>query len=255
MEEVNAKDNTKFSKKLIAESENTFFRSFRKSPEKTLKTIGFMLLTATFFVLMVLYGFSSKIGGTEGKLVGLAVGTALGSYEGVKNGSAEGAEDGLRAENTTADIKSTMESVGRLEVLAAGVTLKNINEIGDAYKGLYLINGDAVFSVDLNEAQISYSDERTDVYIWLPQPEVDVYLDQSSTQKLAEVQNFSLSVSAEDGLKAYLNSMSAISDEVKNKIANYDALMESAKESAKTQVEQLMESLCGEGQNILVQFS
>ena len=147
-----------------------------------------------------------------------------------------------------------MESIGKLEVLAADVTLKNINKIGNAYKGLYLINGDAVFTVDLNNAEISYSKEGTDVYIWIPSPEMELYLDQNSTKKLAETQKFDLSVNAEDGLNAYLNSMTQTVENVKETMSNYESLMKIAKESAKTQVEQLATTLCGESQIVHVEF-
>ena len=82
----------------------------------------------------------------------------------------------------------------------------------------------------------------------------DTILDQNSTQKLAETQNFDLSVNAEDGLNAYLNSMTQTVENVKETMSNYESLMKIAKESAKTQVEQLATTLCGESQIVHVEF-
>ena len=117
-----------------------------------------------------------------------------------------------------------------------------------------LINADAVFTVDLNDAEISYSQDNTHVYITIPEPELDVYLDQSSTKILAEKQNFSWTVNAEDGLRAYLNTMTETEEKVKKAMENYDLLMSSAKESAKNQVYQLATAICNDRFNIHVQF-
>lgn len=62
---------------------------------------------------------------------------------------------------------------------------------------------------------------------------------------LAEIQNFSLRVDAEDGLREYLNSIAKITAEARESITNYDSLMEQAKESAQTQVRQLAETISG----------
>ena len=228
-----------------------------------LKKYAIMAGTLALFILISVFALyihgraaaiGSGVGEINGKIVGTAIGSVRGISEGVEKGSADGENAGLSAEDTTADVKGTMESIGKLEVLAADVTLKNINKIGNAYKGLYLINGDAVFTVDLNNAEISYSKEGTDVYIWIPSPEMELYLDQNSTQKLAETQKFDLSVNAEDGLNAYLNSMTQTVENVKETMTNYESLMEFAKESAKTQVEQLATTLCGETQSVHIEF-
>ena len=171
-----------------------------------------------------------------------------------KEGKEAGEQAGLSAEDTMVDIKGSMEALGKLEVLVAGVSLKNINKIGDSYTGLYLINGDAVFSVDLAEAEISFSQDGKDVYITIPEPDLEVYLDQNSTQKLAESQKFSFTVSAKDGLVNYLNSMTQTVEKVKETMVNYDSLFADAKESAKKQVQQLAGTICGDNYVVHVQF-
>ena len=221
-----------------------------------------LLLLAALLVATVFLGYihhrsasiGTAVGQTNGKVVGIAIGSAKGVTTGIKEGRQAGEEAGRTAEDTTVDIKGSMEALGKLEVLVAGVSLKNINKIGKSYTGLYLINGDAVFSVDLADAEISFSQDKKDVYITIPEPGLEVFLDQQSTQKLAESQKFSLSVSAEDGLVAYLNSMTQTVEKVKETMVNYDTLFAAAKESAKKQVNQLASTICGDKYIVHVQF-
>lgn len=230
---------------------------------KNLKqTTMLFLLVAALLVVTVVSGYlhhratdiGTAVGQTNGKIVGTAIGSAKGITVGTQEGKSAGEKAGLDAEDTTVDIKGSMEALGKLEVLAAGVSLKNINKIGDTYTGLYLINGDAVFSVDLAEAEISFSQDGKDVYITIPEPDLEVYLDQNSTKKLAESQNFSFTVSAEDGLIAYLNSMTQTVEKVKETMVNYDSLFVDAKESAKKQVQQLATTICGDNYVVHIQF-
>ena len=200
---------------------------------------------AAFYIHGKAKGIGNRIGEFNGTVVGTAIGSLRGINTGVSEGAAAGAEAGLSAEDTKADIKGTMENIGNLEVLVAGVTLKNINQIGDTYKGLYVINGDAVFTVDLNKAELSYSDDQKQVYIHIPTPEIEIYLDQGSTKKLAEVQKFSFTVNAEDGLNAYLNSINQTVNSVRDNLGNYDSLVKKAEEAAINQVKMLAETICG----------
>lgn len=199
-------------------------------------------------------GIGTAAGQVSGSAVGTAVGSARGMTVGAQEGRAAGEQAGLSAEDTEVDIKGSMEALGKLEVLAAGVSLKNINKIGESYTGLYLVSGDAVFSVDLAEAEISFSQDGNDVYITIPEPDMEVYLNQSSTKKLAEFQKFSFTVSAEDGLTAYLNSMTQTLEKVRETMSNYESLLADAEKTAKKQVQQLAEELCGSRYAVHVQF-
>lgn len=224
----------------------------------------FLMVTAASaaFVLMLIaiyaHGLVRNIGTTAGNVAGRLVGTAVGSADGLFNGwqkgEEAGAEAGLSAEDTQVDIQDSMKKIGSLEVLAAGVTLRNVNEIGEAYAGLSLINGDAVFSVDMTQVEISFSQDGKEAYLVLPEPTLALYLDQSGTKALAEIQKFSLSVTAEDGLNAYLNSMSQTANKAKEALANYDSLLAQARESAQRQVQQLAEMLCGDQYVVQVKF-
>lgn len=230
---------------------------------KNLKPITMLvLLVAALLAATVVTGYihheagaiGNAVGQINGKIVGTAVGTAKGCTDGVAKGKEAGENAGLTAEDTTVDIKGSMEGLGKLEVLVAGVSLKNIHKIGTSYTGLYLINGDAVFSVDLTKAEISFSLDGKHVYVTIPEPDLEVYLDQASTKKLAEVQKFSLSVSAEDGLIGYLNTMTQTLEKVKETMANYDSLLSEAKNSAKNQVHKLVATICSGSYDVHVQF-
>ncbi len=230
-----------------------------KNAKKLLSSIIIILILAIMVCLLIyIHHNAAEIGNNVGTATGKIVGNAIGSFDGVTEGVPQGIADGeaagLSAVDTTADIKGTMKRIGKLEVLIAGVTLENINQIGEAYKGLYLIDGDAVFTVNLNDAEISYGSDGGDIYIWIPEPELTLYLDVSNTQKLAEIQNFSWTVSAEDGLTEYLNSMSNIVENSEDAIKNYDSLMDTAKSAAETRIEQLATTVCGSAQTVHVQF-
>jgi hypothetical protein len=196
----------------------------------------------------------NNIGETKGQIVGVAVGSVKGITEGIEAGKEAGEADGLSAEDTKADIKGTMESVGKLEVLVAGVTLKNMNQIGETYKNLSIVNADAVFTVDLGAAEISYSSSGQDIYISIDEPELDLYVDLNSSETLLEVQKFSRTVSAEDGINDYLNSIKQTVSKVKETMTNYDTLMATAESTAKEQVHQLASTVCGNGTTVHVQF-
>lgn len=224
----------------------------------------FLGLLFTIFALALL-GFSifvhhraSSVGTALGDAKGTIVGIANGSYNGIIKGMQKGIDDAKEDEllnpDTTVDVSGTFKAIGKLEVLRAGVTLKNINVIGDTYKALRVISGNAIFSVDLSEADIRFSEDGKNVYIHIPTPTLELYLDQSSTEKLAETQKFSLTVKAQDGFKATLNSMTQTVDSVKDSLSNYDTLMDIAKQSAKKQVTMLASNICGKDQPPQVEF-
>lgn len=220
------------------------------------------VLAAIFFVMAIAAVYShaqaKNVGTSVGEMTGGAVGIALGSAEGMFKGLQEGMEAGeaagLSAEDTTADMKESLKEVGRLEVLAAGVTLRNVNKIGQEYTNLSMLNGDAIFSVDMTQAEISFSQDGKEVYIVIPEPTMELYIDQSGTEILAEIQKPSFGVTAEDGLNAYLNSMAQTVDKVKETLANYDSLLAQAKDSALEQVRQMAETISGGRYTVHTQY-
>lgn len=217
------------------------------------KPVTLLLLTAVCLVLTVTMGYfrfrAHEVGALAGQVSGTLVGAAIGSADGLFNGTREGSEagaaEGLSAKDTSAYIQESMKQLGNLEVLAAGVTLKNVNKVGEAYAQLVLMNGDAIFSVDMTKAEIRFSQDGKEVTITIPEPVMELYLNEEKTQKLAEIQKASLSVSAEDGLVGYLNSMAEIVQKAEEHIASYDSLVERAQGAAITQVQELVETIGG----------
>lgn len=217
------------------------------------KPVTLLLLTAVCLVLTVTMGYfhsrANDVGALAGQVSGTLVGAAIGSADGLINGTREGIEagaaKGLSAEDTSIYIQDSMKQLGNLEVLAASVTLKNVNKVGEAYAELILMNGNAIFSVDMTQAEIQFSRDGKEVAIAIPEPVMELNLNEEKTQQLAEIQKFSFSVSAEDGLVEYLNSMAEIVQKAEEHIANYDSLVERAQGAAITQVQELAETISG----------
>ncbi len=232
---------------------------FNIDKQKIFRLLPFVLGAVVIVILCFgVNSFATSVGSGVGKASGAVVGAAVGSANGIKDGVTEGIaageEEGLSAEDTTVELGQSIRSVGKLEVLAAGVTLENINKIGKAYMGLYVIQGDAVFTVDLSDTSIVYSDDGTTISVLIPEPEIELYLDQSSTEKLAEVQNFSLTVSAEDGLREYLNSMAKTKGKTEEYLSNYSDLMQIAEDAAISQVRQLASRVNTGNRSVTVKF-
>ena len=196
----------------------------------------------------------TSIGSFSGKVVGTAIGSAKGITTGASEGAKAGAEEGLSAKDTTVDIKSAVTSIGKLEVMDAEVTMVNDHKIGNTYRSLYLISGNIVFTVDFHKADVTFSQDGSEVYIRIPRPEPELYVDFNSTKQLAESQKFSLSVDAEDGLKAYLNSWKKTMESFDQAIDNYEDLVTAAEETAKKQVVLLVSNLSGADRTIKVEF-
>lgn len=230
-------------------------KNMKQTTLLTLLVIGLLIATVfTGYIHHRVGKISNTIGQTNGKIVGTAIGSARGVTVGIKEGKEAGEQAGLSAEDTTASIKGSMEALGNLEVLVANVSLKNINKIGDSHASLYLINGNAVFSVDLAEAEINHSVDGKELHITIPEPDLSLYFDITGTEKMAALQGFSLTVTAKDGLESFVNSMAQTEEKVKENLVNYDSLCADAKESAKKQVQQLAGRLCGYNYVIHVLF-
>lgn len=217
-----------------------------------------LALFAIALVIFLVAGFMHKnaenIGKGVAELPGKATGIAVGSYkgftEGVALGSEAGKEAGLGAEDTKAEIEDEIRSVGNLEVLVAGVRIGNFHEYADKYSALYIYKADAVFSVDLSRAEV-YHDGSNSIIIYLPKPQVKLYINEGA-EKLAEWQKNLYTGDAKDGYIAYLNSMKNVEKISLKEIANYEMLIEQAKEAAVRQIRLLAKAVCEEGTNIRV---
>lgn len=196
--------------------------------------------TILFYAHTKAQEIGTEAGVLQGKLVGTAIGSLKGSTIGYTKGTESGKNKGLSAIDVNAKISGIMKSTPKLEVLVAKVRLKNLNEIGKEYKSLSVMEGKAYFTVDLKEAEFYFSKEENKLSIVLPNPKMELDLKHSSSQKLAEVQKFSWNISKEEAFQAYFNSIKNIEKKVEEKVANYNILMEKAKESAEKQMKYLV---------------
>lgn len=230
-----------------------------KKISKTILSIALMIIAIVglFGYVLPVYNKAKNIGigigDTTGKMVGDVIGSFNGISSGISEGTLDGKKEGLSAKDTRADLKKSIKEVGRLEILEAGITIENLNQIGDDYIGLYVLKGVAEFSIDLNEIDIEEVGEDT-MQILLPEIEVDVYVDERETEKLAEYQKHVWSGSTEDGLKAYMNSREVGNASIKDSIENSDSLLMEAENSAKEQVKILASSATGNNKDIIVVF-
>lgn len=226
------------------------------------KVIGIMLCLLLAIVLgfvVNIRGKAKSIGNFLGESLGADVGRALGSFEALTNykeAYAEGKEEGLSAKDTTAEVVNKIQELNKLEVLVASVKLNDVHSVGKEdnpdYAALYLLKGNAVFTVDLSKAEIQNGEN--EISILLPEPEMELIVDQREIKKVAEYQKYYFKGSAEDGFNAYLASMDKINEQSKNEVANYNELIKMARESAKKQVEQLVGTVSVSESNVKVGF-
>lgn len=224
--------------------------------------IKYIIFIAAFLSIAI-FGFSiysyakaDETGKKAGEDAGILAGNTIGSFNGITNGLAEGSkegkEDGLSAVDTKADIGASIKQTGKLEVLVASVALINVNSVGEEYKGLYVMKGDAIFTIDLSSATVGFSEDAEEVFVNIPAPDVVIYINDKETERLDSYQKTTFSGTNQDGYTEYVNSMKQIDDNVKKSIVNFDSLVETANDVGKKRVEALIDSICGGGKIIHV---
>lgn len=203
------------------------------------------------------YNNAKNLGISVGDRTGTIVGKVIGSFDGITTGLAKGAEDGkeegLSAKDTKSEIENSFSEIGNLEVLEAGVKLKDVNTLGDDYAALFLLKGVAIYSVNLKDVEINDIDANA-VKILLPPINVEIYIDESATEKLAEYQKHSWSGSAKDGFAEYMNTRAATDQSVKETMENYSNLTEAAQSSAIKQIEIIAKAATGNKKEVVVSF-
>lgn len=214
-------------------------------------------VVGTFGYAFPAYTKAKNLGLSVGDKTGTIVGNVIGSFNGITNGLENGAEDGkeegLSAKDTKSEIKNSFSEIGNLEVLEAGVKLKNVNTLGDDYATLFLLKGVAIYSVNLKDAEINDIDSNT-VEILLPAINVEIYIDESASEKLAEYQKHPWSGSAQDGFVEYMNTRAASDQSVKETMENYSTLTKAAKDSAINQIEIIAKAATGNKKDVVVSF-
>lgn len=200
--------------------------------------------------------------------IGSSVGMAVGSYEGVTKGLIDGYNDGkidgLSAEDTTAVFVNKLKETQKLQVLLMNLQLTDLyiqpeNKKNDPdYAALFAFNGEGVFTVDLAKSEAKKDPESGKIFIHIPQPDFDVYIDDSSIKKVdgAEYKApwYKGNGSTADGYTGWLNSREQLDKKVKEEMLRDDGPMEQARASALRQVGQLAESLCKDGTTVEICF-
>lgn len=233
-----------------------------KKNKKVIRNILSIVLMIVTFVGVLGYALptyksAANLGAGVGDKAGTIVGKVIGSFDGITTGLAQGAEngkeEGLSAKDTKSEIKNSFSEVGNLEVFEAGVKLRNVNTIGDDYAALDLLKGVAVYSVNLKDAEINDIDANK-IEVLLPTINVEIYVDESETKKLAEYQKHSWSGSAKNGFEEYMNTRAAMDKSVKNTMEDYSTLTEAAKDSAIKQIEIIADAATGNRKEVVVKF-
>ena len=187
------------------------------------------------------------VGEASGHTAGTAVGSVDGFREGIPSGYEEGKADGLSASDTEAKIATTIEndakSMGSISVLVANVDLTTFHEEGKKYEALYLSRGSAVFTIDLNEMNVTF--KKGLVSIILPKPKAEIRIDPSETKKIVDWQSKYFNGTDSEGFEAYLNTFKAIETVSEDEVANYSELQEQASASAVKQVEEIANAARG----------
>lgn len=213
-------------------------------------------LSLIALVSAICYFFSAENLGTKlGSRNGTAMGSINGFIDGKSAGEADGKEAGLSAEDTTVDVKGFFEGAGDmgvLQVLSASVDMSNVHSIGENYAALYHMIGKAVFTVDLNNAEVLTGDDS--VFILIPVPEVKVEIDETQTKKIAEYQNVLFNGKTSEGYEAHVNSQKEVMSNLEETVTNYDTLMDMAKKSALSTVKELAENVSTEERKVIVNF-
>lgn len=212
--------------------------------------VGILVVIGVFLI----FG-ARRIGAGIGETAGSFAGTVKGSFDGITQGLAggyeAGREQGLAAEDTEVEV-SEITAVGKLDVLAAEDQIVDRFQEGEDYQGLFVYKAEAVFSVDLTQAEVT--DDGGVVTIRIPGPEVDCIIDENESEKMAEWQKHFWSGNAESGYIGYMNSMVRIKEGAAEEMKKNEYLMKQAKESAIRQVETLARSVSVEGRQIIVEF-
>ncbi len=201
-----------------------------------------MLISFILFMIAVLF-YNSAPG------YGKAAGMAVGSFEGVTSGLSEGAkagkEAGLSAEDTRIRVGNEIRGTEKLQVLLVDMKLSDIFQEGDQYAALLSLEGEAAFTVDLSRTQV-FTDEATGNFIMeISEPEFEFYLDDSSIQVVDDYKAPLFDGTSKNGYTGYLNSREKINQRVEEELAENDAMLTQARNSALQQVGELAKAICG----------
>lgn len=216
-----------------------------------LGALCFLVAIVYFLYILPLRKEAKEVGEYTGSQLGQVAGAAAGTVEGlttgVQSGYVDGKTEGLSAKDTEIEvgnrIRTNINGLGELQVLAANVSFTNTNKVGKKYAALETFRGNLVFSVNLSEATINYTDEN--ITIKLPEPTCTLAIDPNERKIVWERQRRMFDGTDKNGFDEEINSFLEIANKSINEIENYPFLVELAKQTALEQVEKLTESSRG----------
>lgn len=219
----------------------------------------FVVVSLGFLIFAINFDQNSKdIGGALGSGAGTATGLAVGSMKGLTIGQREGYEagkkEGLSAKDTTVELATKIREVSKLEVLVASGTCSHVLSIGEDYAALLTLKYNAVYTVDLNTADIELKNDG--LHILLDQPIVE-FFPVSEPEKKAEFQSKSFLVqtgSAKDGYEVTLEATVKIREEATSSLQNDEGLMKAAKTAGINQLTQLVNAVSLSKPNVFVEY-
>lgn len=144
-----------------------------------------------------------------------------------------------------------VKQIGKLEVMTASVQVNRQIFISKKdnvqYASLYTVPGTAVYTVDLSNLEIdcvgSSENGGYKLLVGIPPLESTLMVREDELEKLDEYQKGSFTGSAKEGYEKYLTITKESVSAVEKEISNADGLLSMAKESAKTQIQMLIDSL------------
>ena len=180
----------------------------------------------------------------KGEELGKKVGTAVGSYQGFTSDyksaqeKAEAEEKQKKLEENNIKYAQRMRQTEKLDVLMVTFNVVDEQEVGKEYSAVLFAKAHAIFSVDMGKADVSMSEDNV-LTITLPQPQVEVYIDENSITKESEMNRLFFDGNAEDGFDAYLDSMVKMEENSKTKAYSNQKFWDEARDSAEQQVRRL----------------
>ena len=173
---------------------------------------------------------------------------------------------GLNSDMVYEDPVVSIDSIvasGKLGVLSANVNILNSLVLGPSsdpdYKKLYGQEATTVYTVDLSMAEVSRGVNNKGeeiIFVRLPEPEVQLYVDERSTDNIAEFQkNKNWTGSAEEGYFAYNNQQADAYEAMLDSLQESDGLMLTAKNSAINRVSEIVSAIALDGVRCEVFFS
>lgn len=222
---------------------------------------AFIVLVAAVLVLTVrMHAGAREAGEAVGSTAGTAVGGAIGSFRGITNGTQEGYDagrkEGLNAKDIdiiVTGVKESLGKLGKLEILTATASFRDVLGIGNDYRAFFLLRGNVVFAVDMNQVEIHPISEK-EISILIPDPICTVNIDDTATEKVAEYQKDFFTGDTQAGYEAFLKFVNQRSAELEKALDGYDDLNKQAQEAAIQQIKLLAENICGPDKTISVRM-